>query len=436
MRALALLLVASAAFAETYPSAWLGGTFGTKHSRTIAIFAEGWTKEEIDAGTFFAVAKGAASGLFKIPPYDLYENYIRVIAVGTPSTDAGVRRLCSTCERYDVTDPKDAGPSNFIKKSDPRYKKFMEKESYFSSTLNATVIQGRGFDKFNSVQIPEEGMDKLEKLLDEYPCDYAILLYNERDLEPEGRYFPKGEKGCPVSMVAMNVGGSIGRTAAHELGHSMFGLGDEKYNPSNSCSGVKELPFPNASIYNDSKVKWAHLVPCLGPPVYPAMCDRSYKPTKTCLMNADTLEAPFCDVCLSAMTIKVGELASLIQYTEPGGPVVTGVPSGSWIFKVHTRGTEKSDYTGCWFIDGKSMGEGTKTASRNGPRFELAFSVKTGFFDLGVHEIRFSVVNNQQANNDTCGKFVGKTPNVKRWFIVAAPGKLGIPLLESSESWD
>jgi hypothetical protein len=431
--AAALLALAASAALAGHPVDVVNGVFGAKNSKTIAIFAEGWTQADIDAGKFKAAAAKAVAGLFAIPPYDVFKNHIRVIAVGTPSQNHGCRRI--PCQKCWILD-KDDKP---VRETGTEFDK---NRTFFSLSLKPKFAGGVFIHSINTFEMSDEGLDAYKKVLKEVECDYAIIMAPADDLAPEGIHLEKGKEKMPISTVVMTDGGSLGATAAHELGHAMFGLADEYASPRNSCGNQHSvLPFPNASHFRDKRVPWAHLLPCIGDPQYSGPCDGTFRPTNDCIMIQSVLDkqgdkARFCDACLGHMTGKVTELGSLIRGTEPGGPIVTGEPGGSWFFKVHTRGTADSDYTGNWTIDGKSMGEGTKTATPNGPRFELAFSVKLGVIDLGLHTVRFSVVNNQTPTNKKCEKIVGKTPSTKTWRMVSTGFKLGIPGLESKESWD
>lgn len=269
----------------------------------LVFFAEGFTAAQ--EGAFQAQADSVAASLFAIAPFREYQRFFNLHTVFVPSEQAGSDHPSQSYYR----------------------------NTYFNSSYDTfgipelLTIPPNEFDP-NS----DNGVGRVEALLREGITGYAVPILLVNDLA-------YGGAGGPVLTVSHTP--AAGEILAHELGHTLAGLGDEYETP---YPGYPESEEPNTTRTSQrNQVRWKAWIEESVPVPTPATAAYAmkvglfegahyqakgwYRPKLDCRMR--NLGAPFCEVCRETLVTALYRHVPVVQSWAPESEKLTlGVDKG------------------------------------------------------------------------------------------------------------
>lgn len=239
----------------TFPVHVIHKTGDDKENFVIVLMGDGYTAEEQDK--FLQEATAKARGMLTWSPYKEYSDRINIYAVQTVSNESGISEY----------------GGNTV-------------DTYFHVCVfgKAAGFTGGGDEKAKALRQELE-----EKYLDDGANVGTIHVLCNSD----------GSYGASVNSLfsfSSNSGDNQnGTVMAHEIAHSIGGLGDEYERYTNK---------PNTSdTSNPETIKWAKMLGFRGVGITMAGTETSFAPSRECMMR--WLGQPFCEVCKMELARKL-----------------------------------------------------------------------------------------------------------------------------------
>jgi hypothetical protein len=329
------------------------GTSGHSRNRLdLLLLGDGYTQGERDR--FFADARKLSQSFFAISPYREYAGFVNVVALFTPSAQAGA----------------DHPPC-----SDPASNDDPKRGTMVNTAFDATYC---GNGTFRGVTI---NASKVYEAAAAYPeWDRIGVIVND------GTY---GGSGGPIWVVSTHAQAT--EIAQHEFGHSFTGLTDEYTSPwsgATFCSDIagSRACEPNATDHTArERLKWLPWVEPATPIPTPGhqldvtglfegaryQTTGFYRPQFRCLMKAfgtDGTTIPFCEICRQTFVLRLYEgwtsfTPQKIELIENAAPSATlGANLGKPVtFSVAPLQTENGTIQRQWSVNGAVMASGGDT---------------------------------------------------------------------------
>ena len=287
----------------------------------VVMFADGFQKKEVKK--FSRDASRVALQLLQTYPYSDYKNFFNFHIIGVASRDSGV----ST-----GTKPKNTA---------------------FASSLRERnmLVADLSRLKFYSDLAPD--------------MDLGIVVVNTTMREARST--------AAGPYVTLRLGGSIGRTVAHELGHAFGGLADEYVEFKGADPNRSEPSRVNVTAESDpNKVKWHYWIKATKGVVnlYEGanLFKRGYyRPERQCLMRTGR---KFCRVCLEQMIRRMYESVPPIDAAYPMEYAVEMTKGEKRRFAVRVNKTGTSPVLLEWYVDGVLEHKGAEVFTFNASRFK------------------------------------------------------------------
>ena len=331
----------------------------------VVIFSDGFRRDEMRA--FSQDAARAAIQLLRAYPYSEYKDFFNFHVVGVASKDSGV-----STER----DKRD-------------------------TAFGSTVHEDGGL---------VADLPRLEKYVDIPPdLDLGIVLVNTT--------MERARSSARGPFVTLRLGGEIGRTAAHELGHAFGNLADEYEESRGGPANPEEPAAVNVTAEsNPPKVKWHYWIEATGGEVglYEGanLFHRGYyRPERECLMRHGER---FCRVCLEEMIRRMYESVPPIDAASPLGYEVSLTEGEKREVSVRTNGAPSAPVTVEWFVDGASQGRGANAFVFSGLEFKV-----------GEHEVMARAIS----QNRNVLRDKGLLESGVFWKVKVLPGN--VPTIEA-----
>ncbi|HXR47243.1 MAG TPA: M64 family metallopeptidase [Candidatus Limnocylindrales bacterium] len=324
----------------------------------IVFLSEGYTAAQL--GQFTNDAKVFLNYLQSEPPFDAYQNYFNGYAISVASVESGADHPLSGIYR----------------------------NTYFNSTFYSYGIE-------RLLTIPPNNLDGnyadgagkvyalLQTLMPEY--DLVSVIVNDPEY---------GGSGGEILITSMN--SDSAEIAAHELGHTFAGLGDEY---SDAYPGWVPYEMPNVTQQtNRALIKWAAWIldstPIPTPDTSPYasvvglfegaeyQTNGWYRPQHLCEMRA--LGYPFCKVCaetlVKAIYTRIRPIASNAPATNAS---TTLANSQSATFSVATLRPTTFNLNVQWFTNNAACSGATNSY----------FTVSTTTLPFGSNQVRVEVTD-------------------------------------------
>jgi hypothetical protein len=328
----------------------------------IVFLSEGYTAAQLNQ--FTNDARALLNYLQSGPPFDAYRNYFNGYAISVASAESGADHPLSGINR----------------------------NTYFNSTYYSYGIE-------RLLTIPPNDLDGnyadgegkvyalLQSLMPEY--DLVALIVNDSEY---------GGSGGDVLITSRNVDSP--EIAAHELGHTFAGLGDEYSDP---YPGWVPYEMPNVTQQtNRALIKWTAWIPGSTPVPTPDTAPYAsvvglfegaeyqtngwYRPQHICEMRA--LDNPYCKVCAEALVkaiyTKVRPIASTLPATNTP---TTLANSQSVAFTVATLQPVGFNLNLQWFTNNVACGGATNSS----------FTIYTTTLPFGNNQVRVDVTDTNPA---------------------------------------
>ena len=239
----------------TFPVHVIHKTGDDKENFVIVIMGDGYTADEQDK--FLQDAKQKAQGMLSWSPYKEYSDHINIYAVQAVSNESGI--------------------SVYGGKS---------VDTYFHVKV---LGKAAGFTSGGDEKAKALRQELEENYLDEGANVGTIHVISNTD----------GSYGASVNSLfsfSSNSGDNVnGTVMAHEIAHSIGGLGDEYERYTNK---------PNTSdTSNPDTIKWSKMLGFRGIGVTMAGTETAFAPSRECMMR--WLGQPFCEVCKMELARKL-----------------------------------------------------------------------------------------------------------------------------------
>ncbi len=237
--------------------------------------------------------------------------------------------------------------------------------------------------------------------------DGVIVLMNE-----------SGVGGYAESYIALVACSNLA-VAAHELGHTIFGVVDE-YLVSQS-SGFLENPAPNADT-NGASPKWQRWIgvdPAIGA-FQPGIYLNYYRPTEDGCRMKKPGSPSYCSVCREAGVLRIYRRVDPIDAFSPLDPMPVVALGDSMIFSVTPMQPAGTPLTVLWTVDGTAQSDRTD------------FLLDSTRFGIGRHEIVVTVLD---PTNLALADPEGLLRGTARWTVqVVSPDSPAAPSGVSAQS--
>lgn len=261
----------------------------------IVILSEGYTAAQLNQFTNDATL--LLNYLQSWPPFDAYRNYFNGYAISVASAESGADHPLSGIIR----------------------------DTYFNSTYYSYTIERLLTIPPNDLDpYYADGQGKVDALLQSFMPEYDLVALIVNDIE-------YGGSGGAVLITSRNADSPD--IAAHELGHTFAGLGDEYSDPYPGWV-TKEMPNVTQQT-NRALIKWTAWIlgstPVPTPDTAPYasvvglfegaeyQTNGWYRPQHICEMRE--LDNPYCKVCaealIEAIYTKIRPIASTLPATNP-----------------------------------------------------------------------------------------------------------------------
>ncbi len=324
----------------------------------IVFLSEGYTAAEL--GQFTNDAKLLMNYLQSGPPFDAYRNYFNGFAISVASVESGADHPLSGIYH----------------------------NTYFNSTYYSYGIE-------RLLTIPPndwdgnyaDGQGKVYALLQSFMPEYDLVALIVNDSE-------YGGSGGDVLITSRNADSP--EIAAHELGHTFAGLGDEY---SDAYPGWVPYEMPNVTQQtNRALIKWAPWVldstPIPTPDTSPYtsvvglfegaeyQINGWYRPQHLCEMRA--LDNPYCKVCAEALVKTIYTKIRPITSNAPATNATTTLAnSQSVTFSVATLRPTTFNLTVQWFTNNTACSAATNSS----------FTVYATTLPFGSNQVRVEVTD-------------------------------------------
>jgi hypothetical protein len=315
----------------------------TKSRINLVIIAEGYTESQLPL--FLLHAEYLATHLFTGEPFQTYRNYFNVYALSVASAQSGSDH-----------------PSRGV-----------FKDTYFNSSYDSYGLA-------HALTIPPNDWDpdiangygKAYELLEPLLPDWGLLVFLVNELS-SGAWGDKRGVVCAANSVVAEI-------TAHELGHTLAGLGDEYDLPfPGDPEPVVEEPNTTQETRREF-IKWrawieeSTPVPTPDAEVYADLIGLFegaryqsqgwYRPKRGCRMNYSS--HPFCEVCREELVKSIYRRTGAVEGISPESDELTLASADQVDLSVipmqPATGAVKVD----WFIDGRKVAQDSTSLSVSG----------------------------------------------------------------------
>lgn len=340
----AVLLLATAASAQTLSI--IRSNAPLDRRLNLVVLSEGYTAAQL-AG-FRTDATNTVHNLLRTPPLNAYSNCFNAFAISVASNESG-------------SDHPDQGT--------------------FRDTYFETVYTGSGNPQL--IDITPSGLAKVNALVNSLlpAADVRILLVNDPLY---------GGSGGAV-LIANRTGNAP--ILAHEMGHTLAGLGDEYETPRPGYTPVEE---PNTTREtNRNLIKWKAWIDPTTPVPTPTGAGYDnyvglfqganynatgwYRPKFNCLMR--DLEETFCEVCREAIVLSIYRKVRPIQDYSPRTNLVVSVAPQNLNFSVTRIPAPSGSPVFQWQVNGAPVAGATRSS----------FQIASGTLGNGLHSVQAEV---------------------------------------------
>jgi hypothetical protein len=289
-----LLLVCTRAFSQATMTQILSNGLPA-NCINVVFLSEGYTAAQLNQ--FTNDAKLLMNYLQSGPPFDAYRNYFNGFAISVASVESGADHPLSGI-----------------------YHNTYFNSTYYSYSLERLLtIPPNNLDPYYA-----DGQGKVDALLQTFMPEYDLVSVIVNDSE-------YGGSGGNVLITSRNADSA--EIAAHELGHTFAGLGDEYSDP---YPGSVPYEMPNVTQQtNRALIKWTAWILGSTPVPTPDTAPYTsvvglfegaeyqttgwYRPQHICEMRA--LDNPYCKVCaeslVEAIYTKIRPIVSTLPATNP-----------------------------------------------------------------------------------------------------------------------
>lgn len=404
MRALALFLLTMAAACAQPSEVISKNADPSLETVKIVIVGDGWTAKNMDR--YKKVCLDLYDNITNDPMIERMKKFIRFTRYDVVSEDEGCTRLFCTpaLARRTALKVTYSRRGTFAPPNCPPARIEVNKDVDFAAPAVPFM--------------PEEGMRALyniakytDRTLIFIVCadsDVAIAWQytgaldlpigtNERGGQIRLNQAPHGVIFCTPFDISKRDGGAS-KVLVHELGHAIWGLGDEYFSPGDTCNLTPEMTDadlpPNLSI---AGAKWQHLIDAgiVGKPVdggWMGCANGIVHPTATCKMLDNTSD--FCVVCEEAIGHGKMTRSRLVKSRTPSQLIVQSQGNSTLTFRVECA---LNILDGCpdqfpyyWELDGQRL-----YGSKDSPTtYSITLKgVGVGGLKPGSHKLRFSIAD-------------------------------------------
>ena len=338
----------------------------------IVFMGDGYTASE--QSQFVSDATSITQYIMSTPPFDAYKNFINVYAIQVPSEESGAKHPHTASDCPALASQPIANPNNYF-------------GSTFDSAGTHRFLLPTNTTAISNVLAANTPFDTISAIV----VNTVISAATENSPTPGGPYYGGAAEG--MIAVASNYfvdGSSSAEIMAHELGHSLAGLGDE-YSYS-GCGGVEEW---NATTDTDpTTIRWsAWLTDGSSASVANSTStDLSfvgiyeganycatgwYRPAFNCKMRA--LGVPYCPICTERFAYSYNFYVKDIDSVSPQGGMSSGSPvtinltgttsqtfTGAFLSTIPTSAQPTNTVRISWVLDGAVIAQDTNSVTLDG----------------------------------------------------------------------
>lgn len=400
------------ACAADFPSERILGSGDPRQRVNIAIYSDGFAANEL-AGYKDECAKlvNATNGIARWEPVRSYLDFVLVTRVDVPSERSGVlHRKPVYFPTPNVTATTPLVHSYFQTCFDLAFdvvngKKVLKSEdgTLFAYTVPEARSEPPADDEITAelkkpefVQQPFDLKRILSRTNPGLLRDVAVVLANDPCVEPSlNRHAGGSQFEHQVTVMATGTA-FMEYSFIHELGHSLFNLGDE-YLCFAKPGFFSDIPLANVSRFQTKRLmKWSHwidVVPGVG--MIPEPCGQdtiNIHPQQTCKMNIHVNEE-FCHVCKLAIVERISAITNLIQSHAPSGDRFVIAQGASQAFKIEALAPAGTVLSCDFILDGVRVTQGVQSS---GSPTRASYELELGPVQLtpGTHALVAQVVAN------------------------------------------
>lgn len=308
------------------------------------------------------------TGLFKKPPFDLLSNFFTVRMVNVTS-----QRNQAAGDEDEEGAPADAAG----------------RMAFGTAVVHAPPPADEKLQRI-WFRDPASAYAKLVELNREIPRHAVVVILNQQSYAGGAK---AGDGGAPA-IVTCTKDPNAATMLAHQLGHALFGLADEYFDPAAPGPVPGEEPEELNVSLEASPAKWKPWLElrAIRPEQGARYCAKGvYRPQTHCIMGADPDhdKRKFCAVCQHRIIERVYEMVSLIDAVEPAAKAQVADAGVAHAFKVQTVAPVGARLAGEWFLDGVHQKSEAPVAANPGPSF--ASALEAAKLPAGQHTVRLLV---------------------------------------------